>query len=506
MLQSTEIRQWILRLALPAAACLVAGCESYPFLYAGGSTGKDTVAGSVVSRTGGFAEILLSGRTFINGTGVTTVTYARGTNRTPIGIDFNGDGKVDAVAGYDQGQSGVVQILLSKGDLNTVEYTSLTLDSNGRWSKLSDVAVADIDGDGALDILVAAQDGIAYLRNPGRGRETVLRAWGADRPELEFLAGSTAFLTNDEVEAILSDILPPGTDLNDYDVTVDQGYTTLTTGDVDNDGDADVAATRRLKINMQPKENTNVPAISIVAGEIQVFLNPGGATNGENFSLLTVGRHERYAELDREGASAVMLFDLDQDGDLDIVSAAREDDNAQIAWFENPGFADFSDTQQWRQWRIGSLRDTYAIEIADLTGDGRPDVVATGSEQRQLVLFVQPASGARRDFDWDSYPIVTFQTFLPRDVKALDIDQDGRLELVVGGTEGAVRYFDAPSDPAKEWTGTVILNFDPVGDVGRIGFGDLDGDGDLDLLCVLNNVTEAGETADRLVWIRNDLR
>src|SRR5262249_26193560 len=126
----------------------------------------------------------------------------------------------------------------------------------------------------------------------------------------------------------------------------------------------------------------HAPPLSVVAGEVQVFLNPGGATNGQNFTLATIGRHERYTELDREGSSAVLLYDMDGDGDLDVVTAAREDDNAQVAWFENPGRALITDTQSWKQWRIGSLRDTYAIEIADVTGDGRPDVLATGQTQK----------------------------------------------------------------------------------------------------------------------------
>src|SRR5262249_52503269 len=131
--------------SLAATLATLAGCQNYPFFPKSGTTSHGTVSGSVVSSTGAFTEVLVQGRTFINGSGVTTTTYRDGTNRTPVGIDFNGDGKIDAVVGYDQGESGVVQILLSKGDKGTVAYTSLTLDSNGRWKKLSDVAVADID-------------------------------------------------------------------------------------------------------------------------------------------------------------------------------------------------------------------------------------------------------------------------------------------------------------------------------------------------------------------------
>ncbi|GMU80141.1 MAG: hypothetical protein AMXMBFR47_00120 [Planctomycetota bacterium] len=497
--------------SLALAAVLSAGCENYPFLENGGrSTGKgaDAVAGDTIQSTGGFSEVLIQGRTFIDGSSAATTTYGVGDlTRTPVGIDFNRDGKIDPVAGYGPANlGGVVQILLSKGAPGSVDFSYLSLDGNGRWTRLSDVAAGDMDGDGAPDIIAAASDGVIYLHNPGAGNETTLRDWGAVDPDAEFLAGSTAILTNDEIEAILSDVLPAGTNLDDYDVSVEQGYTRVIIADMDGDGANDVVASRRLKINLEPKDNANVPPLAVIAGELQIFKNPAvGATDGTGYQLITVGRHERYIELDRQGASSVMAYDMDRDGDLDIVSAARDDVNAQLAWFENPGRVEFSATDQWTQWRVGSLRDIAGFDIADFTGDGRADVIATGAAQQQMVLFEQPAEGPRREYDWDSSVIVTFESFQPLDVRALDIDSDGALEAVVGGTLGAIRYFEPGADPRKAWTGAKVIDLAP-GDVGTLGFGDLDADGDLDLVVVVNDTATEAENADRIVWIRNDMR
>ena len=40
------------------------------------------------------------------------------------------------------------------------------------------------------------------------------------------------------------------------------------------------------------------------------------------------------------------------------------------------------------------------VDVADLTGDGLVDVVATSPTQMQMVLFVQPANVAERGYDW----------------------------------------------------------------------------------------------------------
>jgi hypothetical protein len=494
---------------LTLAAVTLAGCDTYAWLPGGGRTagaGVDAAVGDVVSSANGFSEVLIQGRTFVNGNSVKTVTYGvTDKTRTPVGIDFNGDAKIDPVVVYSPGTNGgVFQILLSKGPLGQVDFSYLTLDGNDRWSKLFDVAVGDIDGDGAWDLVGASGDGVVYLHNPGPGRVTVLREWGSNNPDLEFLSGSTTSLTKDELEALLQDLLPAGTSLADYEVAITQGYNRVAIGDFDNDNDNDIVATRRLNINLTPRPGSNLPPVELITGEMQLFLNPGGAKDGSNWQLVTIGQHERYVELDRQNATAVIPFDMDGDGDLDLVSAARDDINAQIAWFENPGAGAIGETGRWTQWRIGSVRDAFSVDIADLTGDGRADVVAVGAKQQQIILFQQPAEGPRRDYDWDSSVLVTFESFFPLDIRALDIDNDGRLELVVGGTNGALRYFESPGDPHGTWEGHDIVTFDPPGEVSLLGFGDLDADGDLDVVAAINDTTTENDTADRVTWIRND--
>lgn len=485
-------------LSLPLAGCFDENGNDIFGLFDG-----NTAVDAGVFSGGAFTQRLIQERTFVDGTAVTTITHlASDLTRQPIGVDFNRDGKIDPVIGYGKRQA-VIQILLSRGPVGTVQYTSLTLDSKRDMENLSDIAVGDIDGDGNLDIVAAATFSCWYFRHPADGDTTNMRAWGNPDPDDELrerIDASFNQISQSELEALIAQAVGPQVNLDNYIITIEQRYTNVEIADMDNDGDNDVIASRLFSILLQPKPEIPVEPIKIVDGDLLVFVNPGFATGGHGWAQVSIGAHERQVRLDRDGASGLLIRDLDGDGDLDVISTARDDNNVQVAWFENPG--ELVPGTPWLQWRIGSVRDAFGLDATDLTGDGRIDIIATGGAQQQMMLFEQPASGPKRGYDWDTHVIVTFKSFEPRDVKILDIDQDGVLEIVCGGTEGAVRYFESPLDPRTTWNGFIITNYNPPGEVGLLGYGDLDGDGDLDLVTVVNSELDNDE---KLGWIRNDV-
>lgn len=501
---------------LLAAPLVLAGCteEARPWFLGGtlGAPGATAVAptsqpAGSAGNSGAFTEVMIQQRTFVEGKGVVTAAYNAGdSTRTARKIDFNSDGRIDPVVAYRQGVQGVVQILLSYGPEGDVKYQSLTLDGGeNQWDELADIAVGDIDGDGALDIVVATSEGVVYLRHPdGDDRTHILSEWGAESGELEIIEGTSNSLSAEELDGILAATLGATFDRTNYVVTVEEGYTAVEIGDYNNDGSNDIASARQLDISLEPKPDFELEPIHISEGSVQILINPGGARDGQVWTGVAIGLHERHAIFDRQGSSDLRAVDLDGDGDLDLVTAARDDNNVQVAWFENPAGGNAIDPAlPWPQYRIGSLLGASRIDVAELTGDGRLDVIGVSPVQQQAVLFVQPEEGPARGYDWFNATIVNFETYEPRSVVAIDIDGDSRLELAVGGTNGAVRYFEPASTPIDPWRGTIVWTFEQGGDVGLLGYGDLEGDGDIDLVAVASSADNVN--VNRVSWLRSGL-
>ncbi len=189
------------------------------------------------------------------------------------------------------------------------------------------------------------------------------------------------------------------------------------------------------------------------------------------------------------------LVDIDGDGDLDLFVQER---SGEVIHFEN-----VDGVFTWRVNQFQGLDVGEWYRFVDLDGDGRPDLlgesrnsyirawrnVGTRTEPR----FVMAADSLR---DADGVPIFADRQNI---LNVVDIDADGHLDLFIGRVEGHVNRWesvglDADSLPRfrlveERWEGIEI-----VGEVQGVGgfptrhgantmaFGDVDGDGDLDLL------------------------
>ena len=173
-----------------------------------------------------------------------------------------------------------------------------------------EVAIADINGDGHPDLLSASfnDNKIAWYEHDGGANPT-------------FSAGSSISTSANGASHVLA-------------------------GDIDNDGDMDVLSSSSL----------------VVSDKIAWYENDGAATPGFTEHAINTALN---------GAAHVAIGDLDGDGDLDVLSAARNDNT--ISWYENDGAADPSFTAN--QITTTATGANFLF-VGDIDGDGDMDVAA----------------------------------------------------------------------------------------------------------------------------------
>ena len=207
----------------------------------------------------------------------------------------------------------------------------------------------------------------------------------------------------------------------------------------------------------------------------------------------------------------VYTADMDNDHDIDIISASGEYNAGGIYWFEcpdnNPRSGEWKRRTVWtHDYCLG------ALQIYDVNNDGWKDIIACETHRHpgEVYWFKNPN---KSDAQWMRYIIGT-QTY-PSASCLIDIDGDVRAELyILDASQGAdstkfkwgdggIVYFKMPSDPAKQWTKYFVVKPPETGR--RTQSIDLDHDGDLDLVSTAdhNCISGYNQCTISLVWWEN---
>ena len=178
--------------------------------------------------------------------------------------------------------------------------------------------------------------------------------------------------------------------------------------------------------------------------------------------------------------------DLYGDGRVDIVALNYGDKTISI--FKNIGTAGTLNSGSFASpVTIAAPGGPYELTIADLDGDGKPDLAAADSDSTSLALFRNQTSTGVINSNSFAAPVFLPSGLNPQTVVAVDLDGDGRLDLVSGSVQSDdVNVYRNLSTP-----GTLTTNyFAPEVDFGTPGWmhtisvADFNGDGKPDLAVV----------------------
>jgi len=332
--------------------------------------------------------------------------------------DVNGDGKPDiAVANYSSGNT--VAVLLGNGD-GTFQ-AAVTYGSGGVGP--SSVAVADVNGDGKPDIVVAnsCTDCNNYIAGVG-----VLLGNGDGTFQAAVVYQSGGYLANSIAVADLNGDGKPdivvGNLCYGYSLHCEDGPAAVLLGNGDGTFQpavpyycyespqsiavADVNGDGKLDLVVGTSAIENI----VTLGEIDVFLGNGDGT------------FQQAVTYDSgQGAWGVAVADLNGDGKLDIVSAEVQ---GGIGVLLGNGDGTF---QQPVIYESGYAVGTVAV--ADLNGDGKPDVVSAEGNGGIGILL---GNG-----DGTFQQLVTYGAGITTSSIAVsDVNGDGKPELVATDSTG----------------------------------------------------------------------
>jgi hypothetical protein len=194
------------------------------------------------------------------------------------------------------------------------------------------------------------------------------------------------------------------------------------------------------------------------------------------------------------GYGAPALADFDKDGDLDFAVLNRED---KIYWFENEGH----DT--WTRRVLGPVTGgQLGGATLDVDGDGWVDLVIGAFWYRN------PQDPRQSEFQRYAYD-TTIQREI-HDIVTADMNGDEKLDVIVLGDGDGCFWYNVPANPraGENWPRTTVT-LDVLNERGDIhggiqanGVGDLDGDGDADVVLTDRWYENVGEGQD---WKRHAL-
>jgi hypothetical protein len=319
-----------------------------------------------------------------DGTFQTAVVYASGgLFADAIAIaDVNGDGKPDLIVAncgsssqnncVSTSGSGDVSVLLGNGDGTFQTALLYSLGASGATS----VAVADVNGDGRPDLIVATGSSTAGLVGVllGNGNGTFQTEVTYSSGGLSPLAVAAANLGNGHIDVVVANQCAADCSSSNVGVLVGNGEGTFQTVVTYGSGGLFPDSVAIADVNRDGKPDVMVAnsstSLDVDNGNVGVLLGNGDGT------LQTAVAYGSGAF----GAASVAVADVNGDGKLDLV-VANCSGTASSCIGTVPGdvgvlLGNGNGTFQTAVSYGSGANTPFGVAVADVNGDGRPDIVA----------------------------------------------------------------------------------------------------------------------------------
>jgi hypothetical protein len=441
-----------------------------------------------------------------DGTFQTAVSYSTaGQNALSVAVsDVNNDGKLDVVVASNcdtnNCSNGVVSVLLGNGD-GTLQ-TPASYNSGGEYSQYA--AIADVNGDGKPDLLVA--NNCLSNSNCSTGSMSVLmgNGDGTFQPAVSYSSGGEGplFLAVRDVNGdgkpdvvVVNECADNNCSSGSASVLLGNGDGTFQSAVSYNSGGADTTSVAVADVNGDGKPDALVSnACSSNSdcsyGSVSVLLGNGDGTFQSAVSYNSGG----------QDASSLTVADINGDGKADLLVANQTDSNGN--WMDGSvtsvllgnGDGTFQTAVSYASGDFGGL----SIAVVDADGDGKADVVMANECVDDYVCTTGGVSVLLGNGDGTLRGAVNYDSgaWASYSVATADVNGDGKFDLLLanqcnnpnncsnGSASVLLGNGDGTFQPA--------VNYNSGGqNASSILAADVNGDGKLDLLvgnnCADNN-------------------
>lgn len=404
--------------------------------------------------------------------------------------DLDSDGDLDVLTA-EQG-SGTVSWFENDGSGHFASEHIVT-DS----ARTASVSIDDVDADGDLDLFVCSMgdDWLAWFENlgvglfsPPQGALNLANPTGAlladlnndGLPDAVHARGVAAYWQANTGNGAFGPSMGLGGNISDG---------VMSSRDADVDGDIDLFAITYARIGYYENLGGGTFAAMVVvtedvSGGSQLgfadfdsdgFPDLASASWNDDFLAVytndgsSVYPAQAIVTTDLDGASTCATGDMDGDGDVDLIAGSLYND--RVAWFANDGAGTFTLGQV-----ISSQADGAAeIHVVDINNDGFFDLVSAGVDGVDGVdQYMNDGDGSFGDEQ-----LIASLSIGGFNIEVFDLDGDGFKDLLAAADNGNIYWVQ---NVGGAWGGGTICSSGFSSEV-LLSHGDLDGDGDPDLLC-----------------------
>ncbi|EDQ85769.1 uncharacterized protein MONBRDRAFT_11601 [Monosiga brevicollis MX1] len=190
------------------------------------------------------------------------------------------------------------------------------------------------------------------------------------------------------------------------------------------------------------------------------------------------------------GPQALFVRDLDSDGNLDLLYAFKDQDqDSHLAWARNDGAGNFATAPA--QLLYSSSHAILSTTVADLDGNGHPDVLFLDAAQARLAWCANNGLG-----QFDTPSLVAQLEYPPSCLSTADLDGDGHVDVIRCVFQRHAIEWLRNMGNGSFASGWLLVTSQTQGPV-QAQPADMDGDGVLDIVCA--SLHDA-----KLAWYHND--